>query len=129
MGDLKGSFAGQHEIILFATKGKINIIGKRDTDVWSFNRQAPELHPTMKPIELIEYAMSKWSSGKVLDLFLGSGSTIIACEKTNRKCFGMELDEYYCDVIVNRWQNYTGKSAVLKSNGKTYDELKDSNVG
>ena len=61
----------------------------------------------------------------ILDLFLGSGTTLIACEKTNRKCYGMELDEHYCDVIINRWQNYTGKKAVLESNNKTYEELKN----
>jgi DNA modification methylase len=49
----------------------------------------------------------------VLDLFLGSGSTLIACEKTNRKCYGMELDPHYCDVIVKRWEEFTGKKAEL----------------
>lgn len=89
------------------------------------------VHPTQKPIALAEWCFNYYKSDfkNVLDLFLGSGSTLIACQKTNRKCFGMELDEHYCDVIVNRWQNYTGKKAVLESNGKTYDDLKDSNVG
>lgn len=123
MGDLKGSFAGQHEIILFGSNGKSNIIGKRETDIWEFKRTPPELHPTMKPVELIEYALSKWQSGKVLDLFLGSGSTLIACEKTNRKCYGMELDEHYCDVIINRWQDFTGKDAILESTGERYSDL------
>ena len=113
MGDLSGSFAGQHEIILFASIGKQKIIGNRDTDIWEFNREPPKLHPTMKPVELIEYGMSKWQSGKVLDPFLGSGSTLIACEKTNRKCYGMEIDPHYCDVIVKRWEDYTGKTAKL----------------
>jgi len=83
-------------------------------------------HPTQKPLELIE-PLIEFSSGKdqlILDLFLGSGSTLIACEKTNRKCFGMELDEKYCDVIINRWQNYTGKKATLELSGQTYEELK-----
>ena len=111
MGDLSGSFAGQHEIILFASIGKQKIIGSRDTDIWEFNREPPKLHPTMKPVELIEYGMSKWQSGKVLDPFLGSGSTLIACEKTNRKCYGMEIDPHYCDVIVKRWEEYTGNKA------------------
>ena len=113
MGDVSGSFAGQHEIILFASIGKQKIIGNRDTDIWEFNREPPKLHPTMKPVELIEYGMSKWQSGKVLDPFLGSGSTLIACEKTNRKCYGMEIDPHYCDVIVKRWEDYTGKTAKL----------------
>ena len=83
------------------------------------------LHPTMKPVELIENEMkiSSNSGSLVIDPFLGSGSTLIACEKTNRKCYGMELGEHYCDVIINRWQKYTGKEAILESNGKTYNQL------
>ena len=49
--------------------------------------------------------------GACIDLFLGSGSTLIACEKTNRKCYGIEIDPHYCDVIVKRWEDYTGKQA------------------
>jgi len=113
MGDLKGSFAGQHELIIFAHKGKVELLGKRDTDVWAFDRVPPAIHPTQKPIELIEYAMSKVQSGTVLDLFGGSGSTLIACEKTNRKSYLMELDPKYCDVIVKRWEDFTGKKAEL----------------
>ena len=83
-------------------------------------------HPSQKPIKMLESIIKNSSndSAIVLDLFLGSGSTLIACEKTNRKCFGMELDEHYCDVIINRWQNYTGKKAVLESTGQTYEDLK-----
>jgi len=113
MGDLTGSFAGQYELILFASKGNPQIIGERTTDIWSFDRVPPKLHPTMKPVELIQFAFSKWQSSKVLDLFLGSGSTLIACEKTNRKCYGLEIDEHYCDVIVKRWEDFTGKTAIL----------------
>ena len=72
-----------------------------------------DLHPTMKPIALIENCLkiSSKVNSMVLDLFGGSGSTLIACEKTNRKCFMMELDEQYCDVILTRWEKYTGKTA------------------
>ena len=67
----------------------------------------------MKPIELlvraIEHGTAKGMS--VYDGFLGSGSTLIACEKTNRKCYGMEIDPHYCDVIVKRWEDYTGNKA------------------
>lgn len=115
MGDLKGAFAGQHELIIFAHKGKIELLGKRDPDVWTFNRVPPAIHPTQKPIELIEYAMSKVNSGIVLDIFGGSGSTLIACEKTNRKSLLMELDPKYCDVIIKRWEDFTGKKAVLEN--------------
>ncbi len=123
MGDLKGSFAGQHELIIFAHKGRVDIIGKRDPDVWSFDRVPPKIHPTQKPIELIEYAMSKVASKTVLDLFGGSGSTLIACEKTARQCRMMELDPKYCDVIVKRWQDYTGNQAILQENSITFNEL------
>jgi DNA modification methylase len=89
---------------------------RKQVSVWNFDRPFKnELHPTMKPIDLIEYPILN-SSNKgdiVLDLFGGSGSTMIACEKTNRKCFSMELDPHYCDVIVARWENYTGLKAEL----------------
>ena len=70
------------------------------------------IHPTQKPIALAEWSFSNYGNPKVvLDVFLGSGSTLIACEKTNRKCYGMEIDTNYCDVIVKRWEDYTGNKA------------------
>jgi DNA modification methylase len=83
------------------------------------------LHPTMKPVAIIENQLQIGSNkdSLVIDSFLGSGSTLIACEKTNRKCYGMELDEKYCDVIVKRWQEYTGKEATLESSGETYSSM------
>jgi DNA modification methylase len=74
------------------------------------------VHPTQKPIVLAEWCFEELNpKGKtVLDLFGGSGSTLIACEKTKRKCFMMELDPKYCDVIIKRYENYTGKKAVLE---------------
>lgn len=72
------------------------------------------IHPTQKPIALAEWCLEKYEKAKhVLDLFGGSGSTLIACEKTNRKCFMMELDPHYVDIIITRWENYTGKKAEL----------------
>ena len=70
-------------------------------------------HPTQKPLELIEplVTFSSNPNQTVLDLFLGSGSTLIACEKTNRKCYGMELDPHYCSVIIKRWEEFSGKEA------------------
>ena len=69
----------------------------------------------MKPIELIAYALNKSSkkSDVVLDCFGGSGSTLIACEQLNRKCYMCEIDEHYCDVIIQRWENFTGRKAEL----------------
>ena len=99
---------------------------RKQLSVWDISKERFEGHTTPKPISLIEIALNNSSkSGHiVLDLFLGSGSTLIASEKLNRKCHGMELDEKYCDVIINRWQNYTGKKATLESSGQTYEELK-----
>ena len=93
---------------------------KQDT-IWSIDRPSKNIdHPTMKPIDLIVKAIKNSSKNKqiILDTFLGSGSTLIACEKTKRVCYGMELDPHYCDVIINRWEQYTGKKARLV-NGTT----------
>jgi DNA modification methylase len=87
-----------------------------------------KLHVTMKPVAVMEWCLG-YLDNNIFDLFLGSGSTLIACEKTNRKCYGMELDEHYCDVIIKRWQNYTGKEATLESTGETYNSLKEAQNG
>ena len=98
---------------------------RKQTTVWDLDRPSvSDLHPTMKPVSLCEIAIEN-SSIKgflILDVFLGSGSTLIACEKTGRKCYGMELDEKYCDVIIKRWQDFTGKEATLESTGETFNE-------
>ena len=115
MGDLKGAYAGQYEVILYLNKGRVELNGARDTDIWEFDREPPKMHPTMKPIELIAYALNKSSKKDdvVLDCFGGSGSTLIACEQTKRTCYMMELDPHYVDVIIERWENFTGKKAKL----------------
>lgn len=75
------------------------------------------VHPTQKPVKLIVNILNKFEKNdkfiNILDLFGGSGSTLIACEYLNRKCYMMELDTKYCDVIIKRWEKYTGKKAVL----------------
>jgi len=81
-----------------------------------------KLHPTMKPVELVA-RMIKNSSGRnetILDPFGGSGTTLMACEKYTRRCVTIELDPCYADVIVNRWQDYTGQEAILESTGKAF---------
>ena len=89
-------------------------------------------HATQKPIELIEWALEyadRHATKKpvsVLDFFGGSGSTLIACEKTARECRMMELDPKYCDVIVKRWQDFTGQKATLESSGQTFDDVATS---
>lgn len=107
------------ELICYATKGK-HTFNFPETghapNVWRFNKEAhTEGHPTQKPVSIPEHAILHSSNEQslVLDLFLGSGSTLIACEKTNRKCYGMEIDPHYCSVIIERWQKYTGQVAVL----------------
>lgn len=94
------------------------------------NRDRAGLHPTMKPVELIENQLLIGSNlnSLVVDFFGGSGSTMIACEKIKRNNYSMELSEKYCDVIINRWQNYTGKKATLESTKQTYEELKSERV-
>jgi DNA modification methylase len=90
--------------------------GNNGMDIWEIKRTAKnDLHPTMKPIELIEKALEDASKpgNVVLDLFGGSGSTMIAAEKVGRCARLMELDPKYCDVIVKRWEDFTGKKAVL----------------
>lgn len=75
------------------------------------------VHPTQKPVALAEWCFERYEAGDVLDLFGGSGSTLIACEKTNRRCFMMEIDPHYCDVILARWEKYTGKTAERLEEG------------
>jgi DNA modification methylase len=92
---------------------------RKQSDVWEVDRpHVSDLHPTTKPIELIARALNNSSraGNLVLDLFGGSGSTMIACEQTGRRNCSMELDPKYCDVIVKRWENLTGNKAVLETN-------------
>jgi len=82
------------------------------------------VHPTQKPVEIISFSIEYLkvpSKGAVLDLFSGSGTLCIACENTDMRAYMMEMDGGYCDVIINRWQQYTGKVAVLESTGETYN--------
>jgi len=85
-----------------------------------------DLHPTMKPVELVERAISNSSKSRdiVLDLFGGSGTTLIAAERTGRSARLLELDPKYVDVIVQRWQDYTGNKALLDGEDRTFDDLK-----
>ena len=115
----RSDYFWKHEPILYGWRegGAHNWHGdnKQDT-IWNVDRPSKsEAHPTMKPIALIEKALMNSSKQEdiVLDLFLGSGSTLIACEKTNRICYGMELDPKYVDVIIKRWEDYTGLKAKL----------------
>lgn len=89
---------------------------RTQSDVWDFDRPArSDEHPTMKPVELVARAInnSSHNGDVVLDLFGGSGTTLIACEQLGRVCYMCELDEHYCDVILNRWEQLTGRKAEL----------------
>jgi site-specific DNA-methyltransferase (adenine-specific) len=115
-------FKSRYEPIIY---GRFNDFfnGKRfnEEDIWEFSRtQKNDLHPTMKPIPLIENALNYSSKEgmKVLDLFLGSGSTMVAAHQLKRKCYGMELDPKYCQVIVDRMKKLD-PSLVIKKNGIT----------
>jgi DNA modification methylase len=101
--------------------------GARDQgDVWFVDKPARnDLHPTMKPVALVERAIRNSSKSRdiVLDPFGGSGSTLIACEKTGRQACLVELDPKYCDVIVQRWQAFSGGAATLDDDCRTYDDV------
>jgi DNA modification methylase len=111
----------QHELIFYYGDfgGHKTLRG----DVWTLKRQKNTVHPTMKPVELIQMALEDQADKKVvLDIFGGSGSTLIACEKLGRKARLMELDPKYCDVIVKRWEDFTGKTAKLLNNNELQEE-------
>lgn len=116
----------QHEFI-FYTGGDWHG-DKSQSDVWQMSRgsTADYVHPTQKPVGLVERAIENSSKpgATVLDCFGGSGSTLIACEKTGRRGRLIELDPRYCDVIVQRWQDYTGRKATHAVNGRPFDDLR-----
>lgn len=101
--------------------------GDRDQgDVWNIKKPARnDLHPTMKPVELMERSIRNSSrpGDVVLDCFGGSGSTLIAAEKSGRRCFMMELEPKYCDVIVRRWQEFSGGKAISEYSQRVFDEV------
>ena len=117
IGDLKKTFSTDYEMGLVWHRGA-ELCGKRIGSVWKVGKDGASdyVHPTQKPVALAEEALDKTTKANnvVMDLFGGSGSTLIACEKTNRVARLMELDEKYVDVIVKRWEDFTGKKAVLE---------------
>jgi DNA modification methylase len=114
----KRHWAWNTEICAYASRGSKRVVNYpkegNALSCLSIPKKSDGSHPTMKPIELIEPIIN-FSSNKgqmILDFFLGSGSTLIACEKTGRKCYGMELDEHYMSVIIKRFEEYSGETAV-----------------
>jgi len=138
-----GSFyRSQHELVLIWKNGtqphinnfELGQYGRSRTNIWnyagvnSFKRErAVELamHPTVKPVALVSDAIRDCSrrGGLVLDPFAGSGTVVIAAERTGRKARVIEIDPAYCDLIVNRWQDYTGKRATHGRSGAEFDDL------
>ena len=109
----------KHEPCLYGWKDGASHLwasDRKQTTVLNFDRPIrADLHPTMKPIALVAYQIGNntHEGDAVLDLFGGSGSTLIACEQLNRKCYMVEMDARYCDVIIERWEQFTGNKAVL----------------
>ena len=103
-GDLKGSYAPKYEFILFLTKGRKELNGKRDPNIFKYNKTNNNFHPTQKPTDLLEFLITKSSQEKdiILDCFMGSGSTGVAAKNTNRKFIGIEMDKNYFDIAKNR---------------------------
>jgi DNA modification methylase len=124
----RGKYQWAHEPCIFGSKGSPYFTDDRTkTTVWDFGGydKSKNVHPTQKPIFIPEEAIKNSSKqgSNVLDLFGGSGSTLIACEKLGRNGFILELDPKYCDVIIQRWQQFTGKEATHEQTGKTYNTI------
>jgi DNA modification methylase len=130
-----GRYKFQHEPIFYC-----HVAGQKDpwygdksqSTLWSEKKPAANrIHPTAKPIELVERALMNSSKAGdiVADLFGGSGSTLIACERRNRKARLMEIDPRYADCICRRYQEYTGKQAMLDGDGRTFDEVSLERAG
>jgi DNA modification methylase len=130
-----GRYKFQHEPLFYA-----HVAGQKDcwygnksqSTLWPENKPAANrIHPTAKPVELMERALinSSKAGDLVVDLFGGSGSTLIACERQLRRARLMEIDPRYADCIVRRWQEYTGGQAVLEANNRTFDGLAQERVG
>lgn len=116
----RADYAYKHEPVLYGWKpgAAHQYHGGFQTSLLEFDRpQKSGLHPTTKPLELVAHLMKNNTvdSNLVLDLFLGSGTTLIAAEQLGRTCYGMEISPQYCDVIVKRWENLTGKKATLEA--------------
>jgi DNA modification methylase len=124
----RADYQRQYEPILYGWKEGSDHYwcGARDQgDVWFFDKPAKnDLHPTMKPVTLVERAIRNSSKSRdiVLDPFGGSGSTLIACEKAGRHARLVELDPKYCDVIVRRWQEFSGGTAILDGDRRSYED-------
>jgi len=132
----------QHEPAWYVRKKNAPWFGKAGDNSTVWDSPSPKFimggskeekcdHPTQKPVELMRRPILNHTKrgGAVYDPFLGSGTTLIAAELTGRSCFGIELDSKYCDVIVQRWQDFTGRPAMLEANGRTFTDIKAERRG
>jgi DNA modification methylase len=130
---MKRHWTWSSELVCYATRGK-HTFNFPDSghalNVWTFTKHSDGSHPTQKPVEVCEHALAHSSQPghRIVDLFLGSGSTLIACEKTSRRCFGMEIEPLYVDVILTRWATFTGRDPV-REDGVKWSELKALDSG
>jgi ParB-like chromosome segregation protein Spo0J len=143
-GGMGSLYRSRHELVFVFKKGhhghrnnvQLGRFGRNRTNVWnypgvnSFSRCGGEgnllaLHPTVKPVAMVADALLDCSARNdiVLDAFLGSGTTVIAAERTGRRCYGLELDPAYVDTIIRRWQAQTGQSAHHAATGRSFDDL------
>lgn len=148
VGGMGGLYRNQHELIFVEKVGKAPILnnvelgrhGRNRTNMWryrglaSFGKDRLETlasHPTVKPVTLVADAILDVSKRRdiVLDSFAGSGTTIIAAEKTGRLARVIEIDPHYCDVIVRRWQKYAGRTAVHAGSGLAFDDIAEKRLG
>lgn len=139
-------YRSQHELVFVFKSGKgahrnniqLGQFGRYRTNIWQYRRvnslarttdesNLPALHPTVKPVELVADAILDCTArgDVVLDAFLGSGTTVIAAERTGRVCHGIELEPRYIDTIVRRWQSFTGESAIQESTGRSFNEIEE----
>jgi DNA modification methylase len=130
----RADYQRQYEPILYGWKDGADHYwcGARDQgDVWFFDKPVRnDLHPTMKPVALVERAIRNSSKSRdiVLDPFAGSGSTLIACEKTGRQARLVELDPKYVDTIILRWQGFSGGAAVVDNDGRSFEEVSEARI-
>ncbi len=138
-GGMGSLYRSKHELVFIFKNGTASHLnnvelgknGRYRTNVWDYagvnsfggNQEDLKLHPTVKPTVMIADAILDVTKRNdiVLDAFLGSGSTLIACEKTDRTCYGIELDPIYVDTIIKRWQKFTGKDAVHEESGQIFN--------
>lgn len=127
----RSDYQRQYEPILYGWKEGADHFwcgDRNQSDVWNYNKpQKNDLHPTMKPVELVERAIRNSSKSQdiIFEPFGGSGSTLIACERAGRSARVIELDPKYVDVIIRRWQDFTGLKATLIGDGRTFEEVED----